>query len=291
LPFALYRRVVRLFTGTRLGELPWIARAHRALMRRLKPSTVEIDGLVLEVDPGDSLGLTLTRGYEEYERALIARIARPGHIALDIGANIGLYTTLLARAVSPSGRVVAFEPEPENFALLRRNVERNRLDNVVLAPVAAAAANTTLRLYRNPSNAGDHRVYDADGSRESVEVAARRLDDFLDPKMLAGRRDVDLVKMDIQGAELAALSGMAGLLRRSGRVILLVELWPWGLRRNGDSAEALLASLADLDFRFWEIDENRRCTRATTAEDLLSRLSVVSCRHTNLVCSRHEIVF
>src|SRR5208283_897383 len=74
------------------------------------------------------------------ERAALAALARPGMTVLDIGANLGLYSLLLARSVGPSGRVIAFEPDPDLCALLRANCAANGLANVEAHNMALGAA-------------------------------------------------------------------------------------------------------------------------------------------------------
>ncbi len=284
--FAAYRAVVRLFTGTRIGELPPVAFAHRLAMRWLKPPRLEIDGVELELDPGDSLGLTLSDAYEKFERRLMATLAQPGDVAVDVGANLGLYTLLLARAVGDGGRVFAFEPDPENFELLRRNLERNGARNVVAERLAVADENGPLRLYLCERNRGDHRTWDSHDGRPSIEIEAVRLDDYLDADRLGPEGRVDLVKMDVQGAEAQALAGMEGLLRRHSGVTLVTEFWPAGLVRAGAEPAAVLKRLGGLGFELYEIDEAAERVAAVTAAELLARLDPSREDHTNLLCRR-----
>jgi FkbM family methyltransferase len=280
--FALYRFVVRLFTGTRIGEVYPINILHAKVMRALKPSRVEIDGLVLRLDPGDSLGLSLHGAYEGYERELLRQWVQPGDRVLDVGANLGLYTLLLARQVGSEGRVTAFEPDPDSFALLRENLEANGFGDgqgrVALYQKAVSDRDGTLRLFLAESNKGDHRTYDSQDGRRSVEIEAVALDTLLPP----GER-VDVVKMDIQGSELSALRGMTRLLSEQPRVVLFTELWPEGLQRAGASARDYLEALRKLGFTLWEIQEEER--RLTEVDDgaLLTRLAGIREGHTNLL--------
>ncbi|RMH20528.1 MAG: FkbM family methyltransferase [Acidobacteria bacterium] len=281
LAFDVYRRIVRLFTGTRLGERFPINVAHRLLMRALKPRRVEIAGHRLTLDPHDSLGLSL-RPYEPFTSRLVEDCLRPGQVAVDVGANIGYFTLLLARGVGATGRVYAFEPDPESFALLRRNVAANGYGNVIAAQAAVAEEAGTVRLFRSPDNAGDHRTYDAGDGRAAIVVEAVRLDDAL-----ADAARVDFIKMDVQGAEPRALAGMRALLERSPRVVLLSEFWPWGLARGGASAAAYLEQLDALGFSLQLIDDDAERLEAVRAKDLLERLGTSFHHHVNLLC-RHR---
>src|SRR5262249_46293166 len=147
-----------------------------------------------------------------------------------------------ARRVGPRGRVFAFEPDPANFALLRRNVEMNGYRNVVLSPLAVSDRCGPSRLFLSDSNTGDHRVYDPADGRPSVGVETVTLDRYFD----GYDGPVDLVKMDIQGAEYGALVGMRGLLARQARVKLATEYWPHALRKGGGDAARYLGLLTEL---------------------------------------------
>ena len=88
--------------------------------------------------------------YEPFETELLLSQLGPGNVVLDLGGNIGYYTLLFARRVGPSGKVFAFEPDPDNFALLQENIESNGYENVVLVPKAAADRAGPARLYAAP---------------------------------------------------------------------------------------------------------------------------------------------
>src|SRR5262249_15912979 len=135
----------------------------------------------------------LLRGqpYEPFETELLLGHLNPGDVVLDLGANLGYYTLLFARRVGPTGKVFAFEPDPDNFALLEENVARNGYDNMVLARKAASDKSGTAQLYRSADNQGDQRLYDTDGKRPCIEVESITLDEFFAD--YAGR--IDLVKM------------------------------------------------------------------------------------------------
>jgi FkbM family methyltransferase len=156
-----------------------------------------------------------------------------------VGANVGVYTSLLARLVGPAGRVFAFEPSPENHALLAR---RRLGPNVEAIRAAAGASNGVVMLHQSSAMNVDHRTYPTDEARDPIPVPLVRLDEAV------RGADVDFVKMDIQGYELEALRGMAGILARRTPMVMILEFWPWGLRQAGESPEALLRFLGDAGF-------------------------------------------
>jgi FkbM family methyltransferase len=220
--------------------------------------------------------------YEPFQTQLALNDLREGDVVLDLGANIGYYSLLLARQVGPTGTVFALEPDPDNFALLTRNVERNGYRNVILLQKAATEFSGKTRLYLAGDNSGDHRVYKCDGGRPSLEVETARVDDLLsDPGL-----QLALVKMDIQGAEGLALAGMTGVLARSARVKLVCEFWPWGLRRAGTDPAAFLRSLRDLSFGMSVIDEARGQLLRADETSLLAQVPEREDVFVNLFCER-----
>lgn len=193
--------------------------------------------------------------------------------------SIGYYTLLLAALVGPTGWVFAFEPDPDNFALLRRNVELNGYTNVELFNAAVGARASRSRLYRSVDNAGDHRLHESPESRQSVEVDVVALDD-----VLRDRGSVEFVKIDVQGSEGGVLEGMASVTASSPRVKMTVEFWPAGLARAGYGAGRFLDGVRQAGFRVYEVDEAAHAVRKVDPERLLAAYPVASEGFTNLLC-------
>ena len=194
---------------------------------------ITVLGNRLWIDPQDQgvASFLLTRGcYEPYEASLVQRLLRPGDCFVDVGANVGYYTVIAARAVGAAGRVFAFEPDPHNFLLLQRNVSVNNFDGRVTAVRCAIGAESgSCQLFLNEDNLGDHRIVGGgDEFRGVIEVPLRTLDEAIDLNI-----PLSLIKMDIQGAELLALAGMQQLLKSNGDVIIFTEFWPAGIRLYG----------------------------------------------------------
>jgi FkbM family methyltransferase len=236
------------------------------------------------VDRVNSGHLASGAPYEPFETRLVLQCVRAGDTVLDLGANVGYYTLLLARRVGTSGTVYAFEPDPDNFAILQRNVERNGYRNVMLFQKAATDRPGSTRLYLSGDNSGDHRVHDSQAGRPFHEVDMGRVDDQLgDPALRLA-----LVKMDIQGAEGLALAGMKEVLARSPKVKIVCEFWPWGLRRAGTDPAAFLQSLREMSFALSIIDERRGQLFRFDDASLLAGLAEQEDRFTNLFCERGE---
>jgi FkbM family methyltransferase len=225
--------------GHGLSRLPGVP----SFIRAFRQSSAVAHGFSIELDPEDSLGLSLFGTFEPEETALVQSVVKSGDVVIDLGAHIGYYTLLFSKLVGPSGRVIAFEPAPDSCAILRRNVSSNGLANVTIENAAVGATSHAGVLHLS-ANALD-RYTESQPGGETVPIEVVALDAYF-----AEGTSVDLVKMDIQGAEAAALRGMERVLAQSPNVRILLEFWPRGIRRAGGDPEALLAHLRSLGFAF-----------------------------------------
>lgn len=276
----LLKKAASAVGGHGLGRIKPLRAAYDSLFSLLKPSSVMVQGQRMWLDEKDTLELATREVYEPAETALFRCEIRPGQVVLDIGANIGYYTLIAAKLVGPKGRVVAFEPDPANFALLKKNVEANGHRNVTLFQKALSDRTGKAKLYLNPTNKGDHRLYDSGDGRSFVTVTMARLDDVL----LKMDRQVHFIKMDVQGAEASALGGMRGLLRRNRSLKLVTEFSPGALRLQGSDPAGYLKALQKAGFHLWEIPPQGGALRSVNARRLLARLGDDSNAYANLYC-------
>ena len=192
--------------------------------------------------------------WELDETRLLMALLCAGHTFVDVGANIGYFTLLGARCVGSTGKVIAFEPDPENFRLLRDNVELNQLDNVVVEQVALSDQDGPGQLFLSDDNLGDHTIFCDDATRQVVGISLISGAEYFGEQ----RGGLDVIKVDVQGAEHAVLKGLAPVLRESlpGLAVLL-EFTPNRLRAAGSSGETLLALLEEIGFYFYIFDLRR----------------------------------
>jgi FkbM family methyltransferase len=190
--------------------------------RRLRSRPVEIlagPGRGMRINLHGSAVAFATGTAERPLQDALQREVKPGATFFDIGANVGFVTILAARLVGPAGRVVAFEPVPENVAAIRENVALNGIDWVEVRQTAVGRSSGSASFIVSDVSAFSRlaSVSVPTGARESIEVAVSAIDEL----MSAGELPVpDVVKIDIEGAELEAIAGMRGTLAEHRPVIL-----------------------------------------------------------------------
>ena len=174
--------------------------------------------------------------YEPELQLAIADLVQPGMIVYDVGANIGYVSTLLARRVSERGRVFAFEALPDNLERLRFNLELSGFSRIVdVLPVAVVDGDGPVRFLVGPSG-GMGKVRGSAGRQdvsytEELEVTGISLDSFVYQKRNPAPQ---VIKMDIEGGETLALSGMRRLLNETHPLILLELHGPEAARHAWD---------------------------------------------------------
>jgi FkbM family methyltransferase len=200
---------------------------------------------------------------EVSEQAVMRRLVRPGDVVFDIGANLGVHTVMLARAVGPHGRVVAFEPNAEILPLLERTLQA--LPNVVLQPCALSDERKESTLFVPPDDTmasladwtsgertgGDRRSGAA--RAHAVRCQERRLDELIESE---GIPAPDFVKCDVEGAELLVFKGGRVTLDRPDAPIILFETnaaTTGGFHLERSAAAEFLARLPQPGYRFLEV--------------------------------------
>ena len=291
LAFSLVLRVARLLWGTGVSKrFPLVGDAFRFAFTHLRPmgvELVEVEGNRMYISRGD-VDVRLQHGaslfYDPQDKALLSlfkEMVRPGMTVLDIGAHIGYHTLLAARLVGEEGRVFAFEPAPDTYALLRQNIALNGYQNIIPVPKAVSNQSGQVRLFLNEYNSGRHNLYDHYRQKGNyVEVESVTLDEFFAGQDIS----VDFIKMDIEGAEMAALQGMEKLIRSNKNLKLITEFNPGFLRSAGYSPEEFLGKLTEYGFKLYNI--NSKEERIEPCE-LTSLLRGDNARGTvNLLCVR-----
>lgn len=245
-------------------------------IKRRQTNVANVQGHIMCLDKSDSLSLGVLGIYEPAVTRIFKENITNGCVVLDIGAHIGYYTLIAARLVGKEGHVFAFEPNPTNFGLLKKNVEINGYTNVTLVQKAISNKTGKAELYLNEVSSGGHSIFDPhDGSR-TVEVDVTCLDDYF--KDYGGT--INFIKMDIEGAEALAIQGMSLLLAKNQNVKIITEFSPCAIRKAGITPEGYLKSLIGYGFKLYDLDSK---VEAFTIEKLMRMKG-----HTNLLCVRRS---
>jgi FkbM family methyltransferase len=297
-------------------RVPFFHRAFHELSRKLMfPIMEAVQGFhTMPDDPFWFRFELLTGRHEPETTATFNRLIKPNMTFLDIGAHVGYYARRASDLVGSSGKVVAFEPHPRNHAMLKQNVGNRQ--NVTLLQVALAESEGTAELH-------DYLLMSASGSlhydqtlrdvqeqaqKRSADDFAPRFDEGFTPQtysvrtasvdsLLAdlGIKSVDVVKMDIEGAEMGALRGMQQTIANSPNLSLVMEYNPLGLKAFDNEPLAALKEVLAMGFTklyviqadasLVDYTQNEKGLAALT-EQLMTHMGVV-----NLLLQRsHEAV-
>ena len=185
----------------------------------------------------------------------LEELVQPGWTAVDVGANIGYFTLLMANRVGPQGKVIAFEPLAENFRILKENIQLNGHSNVIAENLALMSRAGRIELRSATPGAitwvASVKI-DQNSAVESQSVEAVTLDEYVQRKGIA---KVDFLKIDVEGAEASVLEGATSVLDRD-KPILLIEMHE--LDRFKDKHPAILKLLShdyhlrSLGIREWQ---------------------------------------
>lgn len=277
---SIYKKVGKRLYGTGIGRFRLVRAVNKLIIAHVKFTYV--DGHKMFLHPQDSLCLAINEVYEPFETELVKKEIKEGDVVLDIGANIGYYTLIFARLVGEKGKVYAFEPDPDNFALLKKNVEINGYRNVVLVQRAVSNKTGKIKLYLAELSGG-HRIYDSHDNRKSIEIESIRLDDYFNN--YNGR--IDFIKMDIEGAEGYAIQGMPLLLQKNKKVKIVTEFYPAAIKESGLEPEGFPQMFIKRGFKVYHINEYEGKVEALDTIKLLeicSRGRISNWWSTNLLC-------
>jgi FkbM family methyltransferase len=252
-----------------LAPAPLWFRAARALIRQLPAGRFRAFNLLAKTAPppfvdrlgADGAGLAyrcdlrnliareicVTGRYAPVETAMVRRLLPRDGVFVDVGANLGYFVLVGAAAVGPGGRVVALEPDPRMAAELEENVRRNALAQVAVIRAAASDRAGTAALSGYAEEGGNFGTSTllAEGGGTMFDVPCAPLDDVLDERGISA---VDLVKVDVEGAEPWVLRGMRRGLAAGRYRNVLVELHPWTWPDRGATVREMVGLMRECGY-------------------------------------------
>lgn len=222
------------------------------------PLMIRIDGdIKARIWPGDIIGRDLYLGnlFEVNEVRYVKKSLKPGMIFFDIGANMGYYTLIGAKLVGSSGQVHSFEPSPRMFQELRFNVELNNFNNVYLNNVALGNKPGLALLSRYDRGKEvfgslSDRAFPGKTIVGYDEVGLETLDDYMVKNSIVR---VDIIKMDVEGAELLVLKGAKSFLKQCAPKIIVFELADIHAAGFGYRCEEVLDLLRSMDYEIYTL--------------------------------------
>ena len=272
------RRVVPLTVRTLIRHVN--RRAGKALLRRLPArltcfeTTVTYRGIRLNVSTGESIG-RLIYYFNDYESALLdafASLLRPGTVVFDVGANIGLYSLV---AASKGAVAWAFEPSSELGRILKGNIDINGFSSRVFPVQEAVSDKEAMAAFYEgrADNMGVGRIFRyGDGSPRTASCVVQA--NCLDWYSRAFAKP-DIVKMDIEGAELWALRGAKELLARDDSPVIFIELHPGEIEHLGGTVRECVEGIMSFGYRKYDV---RGCRQASHQWHCFSKTDMDSAR-------------
>ncbi|WOV93486.1 MAG: FkbM family methyltransferase [Candidatus Nitrosoabyssus spongiisocia] len=278
----IYGRIIKKVAHSRIASIEPLQNIHKAIVKHSSSDFVMIGENKIYLDQNDSLRLSIHGSHEPFETELLSKWIKESDYVLDLGANIGYFTLIMSKLVGDSGKVFSFEPSMDNFEILKKNIKVNNCNNVIIENMAVGNKNGEIKLYLS-DNQSMHTLYENTiSTNRSVTVPIIKLDDYYNKKSI---NKINVIKMDVEGAELDTLRGMSNILTENKDVVLFVEFNPESIKKAGMLPKDQLAFIDDLGFKIYVIYESAQKIKPMNVDQIID-----SCvKTTNLLCSRTDI--
>jgi len=221
----------------------------------------------------------LTKGTEPDIQHLCAQLLRPRMTVMDVGANVGLLTRQFCQRVGKGGRVYAFEPDPLTFRFLEFNTQPFK--NKELTQFAVSDNQGPALLHLNFTSGTGNSLLTQGHSTESVPVNCISLDEFLKQR---GNPSVDVIKIDVEGAELSVLRGMRQTMARLPGLKVIIEYCPANLSGAGVTPREVFDELRSQKFNLQAIRPDGSAKTIGQFDELEGYLNPFG--YVNLLCAR-----
>ena len=248
-----------------------------------KSNIVEIEGRKMFTQNNDGLALSVFKIYEPNQTKIVKKYVHEGDVVIDVGAHVGYYTLLMAQLVGKNGKVYSFEPDPINFELLKKSVEINGFENVVLIQKAVSDTTEKIKLFLGDNDSAINRIYDAKlgDAKKSIDVESVTIDEYFKEN----DKLFNFIKIDSEGSEAKIINGMEKFLTKNRKLIMMTEFFPFLIKKSGDEPKQYLKSLENSGFELYNILDDNKETNKINSESFL-KIEPDSEYCTNLLCKK-----
>ena len=226
---------------------------------------------------GGLLGLEKTSGFESIELEFVNKNFKDGQTFIDIGANFGLYTIFISKKFRNCD-IHSFEPLPETFGILSKNIMHNKADNITANNKGLSFEKGEL-YFTNDRYAGNHIVMNPTYMQNLTKVNVEILDKYVEENNI---NQVDFIKCDVEGAELLVLQGAKVTLKRY-HPIILIEIDDKWTKRFGHSAKNVIDYLLSFDYKVKMINHKSKQIEEFNINKLDSAYDFIFYKNDNLV--------
>ena len=310
--YKFFKNTYEFLSRTPLRKVPGMLLISNLIFRFVWPNRdiIEVQGnkMVVNVnDPNPNLRKTfqayaMDQVHEETTTKLFKHIIKEGDTVVDLGANIGYFSIIAAKKSGPKGKVLSFEPEPNNFKYLKKNIEVNDFENVTPIQGAISDKNGEIDLFICEYDSGHHTINQFQGieaiargrksKEKTIKIKTWKLDDYLNNQNV---KSVDVMKIDIEGSEGLALKGMQKTLKLPG-INIFIEYYPALLKSMGTDLKLHIESLLnDYGFKVYAIGQEYDLLNAEKALILIESFNQLGALlsnendHINLFLTKKDI--
>ena len=270
--FSIYISIIKKIKGHGLSKLPLLIQLNSLIFKSIKTKQVEFFNCKLYLDKYDKYHLS-SRDYQipiEVKNSI-----NVGQTVIDVGASIGIYTIFFAKMVGKTGKVYAFEPEPNNFKLLKKNIEINGFKNVILENKAVSDITGTVKM-EIADNIANHKIT-KNNSKNTFNIDSVRLDDYFKNKI----PKIDFLKIDTEGYDGYVILGSKKTLTENMSTKIMLEFHTKFMREAGLEPIAFFKILSDLKLKILDLKNNQHVD--TSYVKKLSKLDYYS---SNFFCEK-----
>lgn len=240
-----FGRAIKPLFNIGLGQIPGVPFLYKCIWRHFGPKGIrltQVNGFKMYVaccDWAVAPTLIFTHTWEPAETKIFRQYIKEGMTVIDVGAYIGYFSLLASQLVGRKGKVCAFEPSYECLRLLQKNIQINNCNNIQVFEEAVTDGTGHMAFYLSPYNLSGSSITKSFQNWQRIEVPTITLDEAI------GDKKVDFIKMDIEGGEAKALSGMAGIIKNNPNLGMITEVFPMKLIEAGSSLEEYIGFLQE----------------------------------------------